>query len=424
MISLPENAPITEALRRATVTTVSEQPHLFRSFWIAGYESSTHINPQGVRLDMIAAVEHDTRVFEDYRLLKQFNIRTARDGVRWNLIDRGGSYDFSSFKPMLDASLTAGIQVIWDLCHYGWPDDLELLSPQFVDRFAKYSAEVARLVREHTDEIPFYSPVNEMNFMVWGIGEGLLNPSVKGRDTEIKQQLVRASIACCEAIWSADPRARFTYPEPIIHVLPPRAKPELAAPAEQYRQSQFEAWDMIAGYANPELGGNPRYLDILGANFYHSNQWEIEGAGRLRWEDEPRDDRWRPLHQMLGEIWNRYGRPLYLAETSHFGSGRGRWIREIGEEVCNAWRAGIPVAGVCLYPILDRYDWCDSQHWHNSGLWDLVLQGDHRLNRIANSDYATALVGTQERVANFFPAESAPHPTASSVSDSIRPRNT
>jgi len=372
------------------------KPDLFRSFWIAGYESSTHINPEGKRLDMIAGVQHDLRAREDYRLLDDFNIRTARDATRWHLIDRGGGqYDFSSFAPMLLAALSAKVQVIWDLCHYGWPDGLDLFSPQFVDRFGRYCGAVARFVREHTDEIPFYSPMNEINFMVWGIGEGLLYPFTKQRDGEIKQQLVRATISACEAVWSVDRRARFTYPEPIIHVLPPRTRPDLAIAAEQYRRSQFEAWDMIAGYAQPELGGHPKYLDILGANFYHSNQWEIEGAGRLRWEDEPRDDRWRPLHQMLAEVWTRYGRPLYIAETSHFGSGRARWICEIGDEACKAWKSETPLAGVCLYPILDRYDWMDPNHWHNSGLWDLVRE-DGGLRRSVNPEYAEAFRRTQK----------------------------
>jgi beta-glucosidase/6-phospho-beta-glucosidase/beta-galactosidase len=376
-------------------------PDLFRSFWMAGYESSAHINPAGVRLDMIAGVEHDRRAAADYRLLKGFNIRTARDAARWHLIDRGdGVFDFSSFAPMLRAALDTGTQVIWDLCHYGWPDDLDLFSAEFVYRFGKYSEAVARFVRKHTDQTPFYSPINEINFMVWGIGEGLLFPFVRGRDAEIKRQLARAAIASCEAIWSVDPRARITFPEPVINVLPPCSRPDLAAVAEQYRQSQFEAWDMIAGYCDPSLGGHPRYLDILGANFYHSNQWEIEGAGRLRWEDEPRDDRWRPLHQMLAEIWRRYQRPLYLAETSHFGSGRGRWIQEIGDEVCRAWAAGTPVAGVCLYPILDRYDWSDSGHWHNSGLWDIVSNRSTRLERVPNSQYAAAFLDTQNKVAD------------------------
>jgi len=178
--------------------TVSMQPDLFRSFWIAGFESSTHISPAHMRVDMIAGVEHDLKAAQDYRRLEEFNILTARDAARWHLIDRAYSYDFSSFAPMLQASLDAGVQVIWDLCHYGWPGDVDLLTPEFVDRFAKYSATVARFVREHTDEIPFYSPINEINFMVWGIAEGLVYPFTKNRDVEIKRQLVRATIAACD----------------------------------------------------------------------------------------------------------------------------------------------------------------------------------------------------------------------------------
>ena len=41
---------------------------------------------------------------------------------------------------MLEAARDEGVQVIWDLCHYGWPDDLDIFSPQFVERFARFCA--------------------------------------------------------------------------------------------------------------------------------------------------------------------------------------------------------------------------------------------------------------------------------------------
>src|SRR5215471_11184551 len=70
-------------------------PTLFRSFWIAGFECSCHINSSGKRLDMTAALGHDLLAAEDYGMLASVGIRTARDGVRWHLVDRGGQYDFS-----------------------------------------------------------------------------------------------------------------------------------------------------------------------------------------------------------------------------------------------------------------------------------------------------------------------------------------
>jgi UDP-galactopyranose mutase len=48
------------------------------------------------------------------------------------------------------------------------------------------------------------------------------------------------------------------------------------------------------------------------------------------------------------------------------------------------------VEGVCLYPIIDRPDWEDLNHWHNSGLWDMQLDPSGQLQRIINDDYLRA----------------------------------
>ena len=280
---------------------------------------------------------------------------------------------------------------------------MDILKPEFVDRFARFSRAVARFIREHTDEIPFYSPMNEISFFAWGASRDLMYPYAFGHDDEIKLQLVRAAIASAEALRDVDSRARLSYPEPTIEVLPPRNRPDLAGMARAYRNSQFDAWDMIAGISHPELGGRPEYLDIPGSNFYHSNEWEIEGNGRLRWEDQPRDERWVPYHQLLREVWERYRRPIYVAETSHFGSGRARWIAEIADEVVTARAMGVPVEGICLYPIIDRYDWQEPSLWHNSGLWDFERGPAGDLKRVLNTEYAAALGEAQQRVERTIP---------------------
>jgi hypothetical protein len=155
---------------------------------------------------------------------------------------------------------------------------------------------------------------------------------------------------------------------------------------------------MLAGNLRPELGGQPRYLDIIGINFYHANQWELP-ENRLRWEDTPRDDRWVPFHRLLAEVYERYQRPLFVAETSHFGSGRALWLRELAAEVYQARAQGVPVGGVCLYPILDRPDWDDANHWHNSGLWDLRRADHGRLQRHLHAEYAAELRRAQALLA-------------------------
>jgi UDP-galactopyranose mutase len=370
---------------------------LFRSFWIAGFESASHINSAGSRIDMVSATQHDVLVDQDYARLAEWDIKTVREGARWHLIDRGrGKYDFSSLHPFVAAAREHGIQIIWALCHYGWPDDLDILSPRFVESFARYCGAVARFMADSLQAPRFYTPINEINFLAWAAGEkGYFHPHRDDAGREIKQQLIRASIAGIEAIWSADPSARIMHCEPIIHVLTPKGHPELARAAADQRAAQFEAWDMLAGAMAPELGGNPRYLDIVGVNYYHANQWEHPDQ-RLRWEDTPLDPRWLPFRSLLAEVYYRYWRPVVVSETSHFGAGRGRWIREVGEEVARAREAGVGVEGLCIYPIIDRPDWEDPNHWHNSGLWDLQRTTDGHLERVLSQDYAAQLRRAQQ----------------------------
>ena len=139
------------------------RPTLLSSFFLGGFECATHRRHDGRRLDLLAATGHDRWAAADYGALKERGLLTVRDGVRWHLVERSpGRYDWSSFLPQLRAAQAQGVQVIWDLCHYGWPDDLDIWRPPFVERFARFAAAVARVVRDEGVEAPFYSPVNEI----------------------------------------------------------------------------------------------------------------------------------------------------------------------------------------------------------------------------------------------------------------------
>lgn len=381
---------------------------LFRSFWMGGFECSTHINADGLRLDMTAALQHDRFAAEDYRRLKEVGIFCARDGLRWHLIDRGADYDWSSWIPMLEAARREGIQIIWDLFHYGWPDHIDILSHEFVTEFARFSREAARVFREHSDEVPFYSPMNEISFFAWAASRDLMFPYAYGEDSGLKRQVVRAAIASIQAIRDVDSRARFLSPEPLIHNVPPIDEPWNTGPALAQRNSQFEAWDMITGRTAPELGGHESYLDIIGLNFYAANEWECPEGTKLHWDAGSDDPRWMPLRSLLAEVYDRYRRPFIIAETSHYGIGRAPWLEEVSSELYKSLQADVPVQGACLYPILDRFDWDDSTHWHNCGLWDMKLEnGEYR--RVLNPTYAKALKDAQNLLGDC-PLELVPNP--------------
>src|SRR5436190_10964420 len=279
--------------KRAMKATVSKPPSeviprapIFKSFFGGGFECSTFKRRSGQRMDFIAATRHDRFAHLDYARLQKQGIRVAREGVRWHLVEATpGSYDFSGVLPIVRAARATGTQVIWDLCHFGWPDHLDLFKAEFVLSLANYGAAFAKWLANEINDPGFFVPVNEISFFSWAGGdEGSMFPFVTGRGFELKAHLVRASIETMKAIWSVQPGARFVQIDPIIHVVASPRRPEEKPAAEAYRQSQFQAWDMLAGRLWPELGGKEEFLDILGVNFYPHNQWfyNLKGFRRIR----------------------------------------------------------------------------------------------------------------------------------------------
>ena len=75
-------------------------------------------------------------------------------------------------------------------------------------------------------------------------------------------------------------------------------------------------------------------------------------------------------------MWNRYGHELLISETAHVGDNRGPWLREVAREAEEMLSDGLPLRGVCLYPILGMPEWHDREVWTPMGLWDPVCHRD------------------------------------------------
>lgn len=374
------------------------RPGVFPSFFLTGFECSTFDWKNEGRRDLTTELQHDTHADEDYAMLRPLGLATAREGVPWPLVDRGGAYDFSCLDPFLAAQRRHNILPIWDLSHYGYPSGLDPFSEEFVTRFAAYARAAARYVGERAHHGPLcFTPVNEPTF--WGyMGGEWAWCAPFGRDAETRRRfttmLARADIAAVKAIRADFPDARMVHIDPLIWVVPPRDRPDLAEAArrESYDDA-YIAWDIISGLKHPEYGGSLETIDILGFNNYSFGQMEYREGGPHT-PLEPGDDRIRSVCDLVEEAWAKYRRPCIIAETSGRGSGRAHWLNDIATESLAAIRRGVELHGICLFPAVDMADWHTGE-WLRMGLADVERLPDGTLMRTVDLDYAEALARWQ-----------------------------
>jgi beta-glucosidase/6-phospho-beta-glucosidase/beta-galactosidase len=330
----------------------------FASFFQAGFECSSHRRTDGVRLDLIRATSHDRHVQSDYRQCAKLGLRTLRDGLRWHLIEKSpGSYDWSSWMPMLEAAEELGLQIIWDLFHYGSPDHVDQASPDFPKRFADFAVAAIEARETVTKEPPSICPLNEINFICWASESGYFSRVGPDERGWLKRQLVRAWIAAVTAIRARWPETIVIGAEPLIHVAPHDRRKTTVQAAENNRSGMFQAYDWITGRGEPELGGGRSMIDVIGLNYYPHNQWYWEGPTVPMGHHE-----YRPLGDMLVEVAERYGKPVFLSETGAEGSGRPAWLHYVCDEVRAAMAQGVPVEGICIYPVTAYPGWDNSRH--------------------------------------------------------------
>jgi hypothetical protein len=321
-------------------------------------------------MDLIAGTRHDTHIRADYAQLRGHGLATVRDGLRWHLVEAAdGQFDLGSITAAFAAQAATKTQVIWDLMHFGLPDFIDPFEPSFPWRFARFAKVVGRHFREICGDAPFWCPINEMSFHSWIAGEvGEFAPFAEGRGFELKRQLAAAAISATRALRAVDPRARFLACEPLISVSHDPADPADPLGAELFNEAQFQACDMLAGHLAPELGGSPDCLDIVGLNYYPNNQW-LHGEGR---KIGPGDAQFRPLDRLITAAFARYGRPVVLSETGTEGDGRADWLDYVHDAVMTARARGVPVEGLCLYPIVDHLGWDGERLCPNGLLSDTV----------------------------------------------------
>lgn len=365
---------------------------------MAGYECTDQLNAFGNRVDLLTTTEHLQRIASDYEDIYKLGFNTVREGIRWSHVEKTPyQYNWDTVALMIRNGKEKGIQQIWDICHFGFPDDLTPLHPMFSRRFAALCRAFIKFYRSVSpDDELIVTPINEVSFLSWLGGDARgTAPYCVGQGWEVKYRLMKAYIEGIAAMKEIDPNVRILTTEPLVNMVPSLcATYEEKLEALAAHEDQYQALDILCGRMCPELGGKPEYLDILGFNYYYNNQWIVRTNTFLPWANEVNDPRFRPLSELLTEAFNRYNKPIALTETSHSGEDRGVWIKHIANECSILIREGLPFWGICIYPIIDRPDWDNLDSWHHSGLWDTEFEdGIHK--RILDVTYTDALFDAQ-----------------------------
>ena len=121
---------------------------------------------------------------------------------------------------------------------------------------------------------------------------------------------------------------------------------------------------MILGRAQPELGGREDFIDVIGVNYYIHNQFVWDGGGI-----GPADPRTATSASCCRRSTNAIaGRCSWRKPASRTRPGR-HGCATSARKCSRRLEAGVPVEGICLYPIVNHPGWDDDRHCYN-GMFD------------------------------------------------------
>jgi beta-glucosidase/6-phospho-beta-glucosidase/beta-galactosidase len=353
---------------------MAAQESIFPTFFLSGFECSTFVWKDQGRRNLVEETRHRHHADWDYGFLASLGIGVAREGIPWPLVDKGGGrYDFTYIDPFLEAMTRHKVLPIWDLCHYGYPDHCDPFREDFADCFEAYARAAAEYVMPRMRGPHIFTPMNEITFFGFMGGQwGWCAPFRQGRDANhaLRRACCAADLRAVQVIRQLDREARFVHIDPLVNVVAPNDRPDLRPEARHETwEDTFYAWDILAGRLHPELGGSPEALDVVGVNCYSFGQMEYREGGPHK-ALPPDDPRILPLCVLLKYAWQRYRRPMIIAESSGLHDGREDWLRDVAEEALAAVREGMELHGVCLFPAVDMPDWHNGK-WVKNGIADI-----------------------------------------------------
>jgi len=344
-----------------------------RSFVVAtGIECSAPVIAGGLRRDELRLTGHWDRVEEDLDLVADLGITHLRYGIPFHVVAADpDDFDWAWTDRALAAIRERPIEPIVDLVHFGVPDDLSGFGdPRLPARFATYATAFA----DRYPWVRWYTPVNEpLITALLSARRGWWNE----RATD-DRSFVRAldNVATCAVegmriVRERRPDAIFLQSEACEAFAPlDPTNAAHAAHAAHLNDLRFIAFDLT--YGRPL---DPRMADwlrsnglgderrawfeangsdagaIVGLDYYPGNERLVDGEREIAAPER------RGFAAVAREYQERYGLPIWLAETNTTDDRAIAWFTELWNDTIHLFDTGVPIEGFCWYSLTDQVDW-------------------------------------------------------------------
>ncbi len=388
--------------------------------------------------DQLERNGHANRI-TDLDLFASLGVTAIRYPVLWERIapaslDRA---DWSWADQRLQRLRELEIAPIVGLVHHGsGPDHTSLVAPDFPEKLAKFAQAVATRYPWVNDYTPINEPLTTARFSgLYGhwyphghtpetFGCALINQ-------------YRAIVLSMQAIRQINPQAKLIQTEDLGKVF---STPLLTYQADFENERRWLSFDLLCGKIDRThslwhyLCGigisesdlewfldNPCPPDVLGINHYLTSDRFLDerldrypshlhgGNGSQTYADIEAvrvcAEGIFGHHNLLQEVWNRYGRSMALTEV-HLGCTREeqlRWFNEAWTAANRLRKLGADIRAVTAWSLLGAYDWntllTRSEGFYEPGVFDLRSPSPrptalaHMLRSLTNGqDYAHPLL--------------------------------
>ena len=383
--------------------------------WATGIEDTFITDPwpgTGRTLDEYELTQHYTQWKTDLKLISEIGVKTIRYGLPWHRINPArDKWDWGWTDGVLERLFEYGIDPIIDLVHYGTPAWIEgaFLNPDFPEHMAEYAARVAERFK---GRIRAFTPLNEPRITAWYCGKlGWWPPYRRGWGgfVSIMKALCAGIVRTQENLLAVDNQIVTVHVDATD--LFTTKDDSLRAEVELRQQLVFLALDLITGLVTPlhplysfllkhgmsetELAWFSEHavnLDIVGINMYPmytlKEMVRTTGGIRTRMPYASAD----LVEQLATMYWQRYRRPIMIAETASVGpvKRRLRWLNDSLGAVRRLRAGGVPLIGYTWWPMFALIGWAYRQNnrpFENyllqMGLWDLQSDNGNQLERVA-----------------------------------------